>query len=153
MEQDGTWGGFRLSVLSALLVLCAEKALMKWTCCIDSVIQSFHHLKFCKISSAILKDILQVINSHWNMLDVHFSVSAVPSDCLRLLGSGILAGRVMIKFRAYVPNMFCCETAQLTDWSRGKMDDILRMTFSNALFWMKLYEFFLRLHWILFPKF
>ena len=44
-------------------------------------------------------------------------------------------------------------SAHLTHWCWGKMDAILQMTFSNAFSWMKIYEFCLRLDWILFLGF
>ena len=39
----------------------------------------------------------------------------------------------------------------LTHWGRDKIDAILQ-TFSNAISWMKMFEFRLNLHWILFLK-
>ena len=39
----------------------------------------------------------------------------------------------------------------LTHWDRDKMVAIFQTTFSNAFSWMKMYEFRLRFHWILFP--
>ena len=39
-----------------------------------------------------------------------------------------------------------------THWGRDKMATIFQMTFSNAFSWMKMYEFWLRFHWILFPR-
>ena len=41
---------------------------------------------------------------------------------------------------------------ELTHWKRDKMIDILQTTFSNALSWMKMYEFPLRFHWNLFLR-
>ena len=41
-------------------------------------------------------------------------------------------------------------TTYLTHWGWEKMAAILWMTFSNALFWMKMYEFQLRVHLIVF---
>ena len=41
----------------------------------------------------------------------------------------------------------------LTHWGRDKMAAIFQTTFSNAFSWMKMYEFRLRFHWILFPEF
>ena len=40
----------------------------------------------------------------------------------------------------------------LTHWGRDKMDAISQTTFSSAFYWMKMYEFRLRFHWILFPR-
>ena len=40
----------------------------------------------------------------------------------------------------------------LTHWGWDKMAAIFQTTFSNALSWMKMYEFRLRFHWILFPR-
>ena len=42
--------------------------------------------------------------------------------------------------------------SSLTHWGRDKMDVISHTTFSNAFYWMKMYEFRLRFHWSLFPK-
>ena len=39
----------------------------------------------------------------------------------------------------------------LTHWGRDKMAAIFQTTFSNAFPWMKMCEFRLRFHWILFP--
>ena len=39
----------------------------------------------------------------------------------------------------------------LTHWGRGKIDTILQTTFSNAISWMKMFEFRLKFHWS-FPK-
>ena len=39
----------------------------------------------------------------------------------------------------------------LTHWGQGQMAAIFQTTFSNAFPWMKLYEFRLKFHWILFP--
>ena len=41
----------------------------------------------------------------------------------------------------------------LTHWGREKMAAISQTTFSSAFSWMKLYEFHLRFHWSLFPRF
>ena len=41
----------------------------------------------------------------------------------------------------------------LTHWGWDKMAAILQMTLSNAFSWMKIYEFCLRFHWNLFPRF
>ena len=40
----------------------------------------------------------------------------------------------------------------LTQWGRGKMVAFSQMTFSNALIWMKNYEFWLKIHWTLFLR-
>ena len=40
----------------------------------------------------------------------------------------------------------------LTHWGWDKMDGISQTTFPNAFSWMKMYEFRLRFHWILFPR-
>ena len=42
-------------------------------------------------------------------------------------------------------------TETLTHWGRDKMDGIFQTAFSNAFPWMKMYEFWLRFHWIMFP--
>ena len=39
----------------------------------------------------------------------------------------------------------------LTHWGRDEMAAIFQTTFSNAFSWMKMFEFRLRFHWILFP--
>ena len=39
----------------------------------------------------------------------------------------------------------------LTHWGRDKMAAIFQTTIANAFSWMKMYEFRLRFHWILFP--
>ena len=44
-------------------------------------------------------------------------------------------------------------TSALTHWGRGEMDAISQKTFSNAFSWMKMYDFRLRSHWSLFPRF
>ena len=41
----------------------------------------------------------------------------------------------------------------LTHWGRERMAAILQTTFSNALSWMIIYEFRLKFHWSLFPRF
>ena len=38
----------------------------------------------------------------------------------------------------------------LTHWGWDKMATVLRTTFSNVFYWMKIYEFHLRFHWSLF---
>ena len=40
----------------------------------------------------------------------------------------------------------------LTHWVRDKMVNNFLMAFSNALYWMKIYEFWLRFHWSFYPK-
>ena len=40
----------------------------------------------------------------------------------------------------------------LTHWGRDKTDAILQTTFSNAISWMKMFEFWLKFHWCLFIK-
>ena len=40
----------------------------------------------------------------------------------------------------------------LTYWGRVKMAVVFQTTFSNAFSWMKMYEFQLKFHWILFPR-
>ena len=40
----------------------------------------------------------------------------------------------------------------LTHWGRDKIDAILQTTFSNAISWMKMFEFQLNFHWSLFLK-
>ena len=40
----------------------------------------------------------------------------------------------------------------LTHWGRNKMAVVFQTTFSNAFCWMKMYEFRLTFHWILFPR-
>ena len=40
----------------------------------------------------------------------------------------------------------------LTHWGRDKMAAIFQTTFSNAFYWMKLYEFRLKFHWSLFLR-
>ena len=39
----------------------------------------------------------------------------------------------------------------VTHWSWDKMDTILRMAFSNAFYWMKVFLFWFEFHWHLFP--
>ena len=46
---------------------------------------------------------------------------------------------------------FCSSLNGLTHWGRGKMAAVSQTTLSNAFSWMKMYEFRLRFHWILFP--
>ena len=41
----------------------------------------------------------------------------------------------------------------LTHWGRDKMAAISQTTFSSAFSWMKIYEFHLRFHWMLFLTF
>ena len=38
----------------------------------------------------------------------------------------------------------------LTHWGRDKIVAILQTTFSNAISWMKMFEFLLKFHWSLF---
>ena len=40
----------------------------------------------------------------------------------------------------------------LTHWGRDKMDAISQTTFSSAFSWMKIFEFWLKFHWSLFPR-
>ena len=40
----------------------------------------------------------------------------------------------------------------LTHWGQDKIDAILQTTFSNAISWMKMFEFRLKFHWSLFLK-
>ena len=40
----------------------------------------------------------------------------------------------------------------LTHWGRDKIDAVLQTTFSNAISWMKMLEFWLKFHWSLFLK-
>ena len=40
----------------------------------------------------------------------------------------------------------------LTHWGQDKMAAIFQTTFSNAFSWMKMYKFWLRFHWSLFPR-
>ena len=48
---------------------------------------------------------------------------------------------------------FCFGLYMLTThWGRDKMDAIFQMTFSNAFYWMKMFKFWLRFHWSLFPR-
>ena len=55
----------------------------------------------------------------------------------------------------------CCLSTQdrgvisisLTHWGRDKMATVFQTTFSNTFSWMKMYEFRLRFHWRLFPRF
>ena len=42
--------------------------------------------------------------------------------------------------------------SSLTHWGRDKMAAISQTTFSNAFFWMKMYEFRLNCHWSLFLR-
>ena len=46
--------------------------------------------------------------------------------------------------------LLACST--LTHWGRDKMDAISQMTFTNAFFWMKMFEFRLKFHWSLFLR-
>ena len=43
-------------------------------------------------------------------------------------------------------------TTDLTQWGRDKMAAIFQTTFSNAFSWIKIYEFRLKFHWILFLR-
>ena len=45
----------------------------------------------------------------------------------------------------------CLFPISLSHWGRDKMAAIFQTTFSNAFLWMKMCEFRLRFHWILFP--
>ena len=47
---------------------------------------------------------------------------------------------------------YCTILCMLTHWARDKMAAILQTTFSNAFSWMKIYEFRLIFHWILFLR-
>ena len=42
--------------------------------------------------------------------------------------------------------------ALLTHWGWDRMATIFQMTFSNAFSWMKIFKFWLRFHWSLFPR-
>ena len=48
--------------------------------------------------------------------------------------------------------MVLCLVSLLTHWGRDKIDAILQTTFSNAISWMKMFEFRLRFHWSLFLR-
>ena len=43
-------------------------------------------------------------------------------------------------------------TLPLTHWGRDKMAVIFQTIFSNAFSWMKMFNFRLRFHWIVFPR-
>ena len=48
-----------------------------------------------------------------------------------------------------------CESfvrSKLIDWGRDKMAAIFQTTFSNGFSWIKMYEFRLKFHWILFLR-
>ena len=47
--------------------------------------------------------------------------------------------------------LLCQLLESLTHWGRDKMAAIFQTTFSKAFSWIKMYEFRLRFHWILFP--
>ena len=51
-------------------------------------------------------------------------------------------------------SMICNELRDysLTNWGRDKMATIFQTTFWNAFTWMKMYKFWLRFHWSLFPR-
>ena len=40
---------------------------------------------------------------------------------------------------------------RLTHWGRDKMASMFQTTFSSTFSWMRMYEFWLRFHWSLFP--
>ena len=46
---------------------------------------------------------------------------------------------------------FCIGFNVVTHWGRGKMGDTLQ-TFSNAFSWIKIVVFWLKFHWLLFPR-
>ena len=50
----------------------------------------------------------------------------------------------------FAPDNKCSDTFALTHWGRDKIDAILQTTFSNAISWMKMFEFQLKFHWSLF---
>ena len=52
-----------------------------------------------------------------------------------------------LKFHSYLPGV------NETHWGRDKMDAISQTTFSNAISWMKMFEFRLKFHWSLFLRF
>ena len=45
------------------------------------------------------------------------------------------------------------QTPEINMWMPRQMDAISQTTFSNAFSWMKIYEFPLKFHWSLFPRF
>ena len=49
--------------------------------------------------------------------------------------------------------MRCLSTVNLTHWGRDKMAAVSQTMFSNALSWMKMYEFRLKFQWSLFLRF
>ena len=67
-------------------------------------------------------------------------ISIVSVNGLAPAGSEATAGTVM-------PLSGYC----ISHWGRDKMAAIFQTTFSNAFSWLKMFEFQLRFHWILFP--
>ena len=62
---------------------------------------------------------------------------------------------VIIRFPSQRASCFLVMTSPctgLTHWGRDKIDAILQTTFSNAISWMKMFEFRLKFHWGLFLK-
>ena len=49
-------------------------------------------------------------------------------------------------------NTFFWGFYSLTHWGRDKMDAVSQTTGSNAFSWMKMYWFWLKFHWTLFPR-
>ena len=58
----------------------------------------------------------------------------------------------MIQVYSSSQSTLCHSHCLLTRWGRNKIDAILQMTFSNAISWMKMFEFRLKFHWSLFLK-
>ena len=76
---------------------------------------------------------------------IHLSVVInVPSGPCWSICSGPLSGSA-----SYI--VLTQETG-LTHCGQDKMDTIFQTSFSNAFSWMKMYKFWLRFHWSLFPR-
>ena len=55
------------------------------------------------------------------------------------------------KISHFVPTTSMCST-QLSHWGRDKMTTVSQTTFWNVCYWIKMYEFWLRIHWGMFLK-
>ena len=119
-----------------------------WTSCV--LLWMFAILFFCWLPESLLKiadfhpKLVWCHNNEASFLEIICSRYHLPLQCL--------------KFDHLAPNMhlwsllpiFSCQNQTLsTHWGWDKMAVISQMAFSNAFYWMKMFEFSLIFHWSL----
>ena len=76
-----------------------------------------------------------------------FVISTLPAEAIVQSSARVSADSMMAKFVA--------QYIVLCGWllkGRDKMGNISATTFSNTFSWMKMFEFWLKFHWSLFPR-